>query len=91
MPAALLQVPTPCSPCRQLACPFHLECLDVAPERLVAAALRLTAGPAAARVTPDRVVSRTAASPSGGPASDVPASASPQEDRWPHIPTPWIA
>ncbi len=41
--------------------------------------------------TPGRVVSRSAASPSGGPASDVPASASPQEDRWPHIPTPWIA
>ncbi len=61
VPAALLQIPTPCSPCRQLTCPFHLECLDLAPERLVAAALRLTAGP------------------------------SPQEDRWPHIPTPWIA
>jgi ADP-heptose:LPS heptosyltransferase len=84
VPAALLQVPTPCSPCRQLACPFHLECLDVAPERLVAAALRLTAGPC-------RVISRSAASPSGGPTSDVPASASPQEDRWPHVPTPWIA
>ena len=84
VPAALLQVPTPCSPCRQLACPFHLECLDVAPERLVAAALRLTVGPS-------RVISRSAASPSGGPTSDVPASASPQEDRWPHVPTPWIA
>ena len=61
VPATLLQVPTPCSPCRQLTCPFHLDCLDLAPERLVAAALRLTAGPI------------------------------PQEDRWPHIPTPWIA
>ena len=65
VPAALLQVPTPCSPCRQLACPFHLECLDVAPERLVAAALRLAAGPAAARRGAGRVVSRSAASPSG--------------------------
>jgi ADP-heptose:LPS heptosyltransferase len=96
VPAALLQVPTPCSPCRQLACPFHLECLDLAPERLVAAALRLTAGPPATRATPGRAVSRSAVSrsavsPSGGPASDVPASASPQEDRWPHVPTPWIA
>jgi ADP-heptose:LPS heptosyltransferase len=77
VPAALLQVPTPCSPCRQLSCPFHLECLDVAPERLVAAALRLTTDPAAA--------------PPGGPAPDVPASASPQEDRWPHVSTPRIA
>ena len=91
VPAALLQVPTPCSPCRQLACPFHLECLDVAPERLVAAALRLTAGPAAAPAVPGRVVSRSAASPCGGPASDVPASASLTEDRWPHVPTQWIA
>jgi ADP-heptose:LPS heptosyltransferase len=41
VPCALLQVPVSCSPCRQLACPFHLECLDVAPERLVDAALRL--------------------------------------------------
>ena len=90
VPAALLQIPTPCSPCRQLTCPFHLECLDLAPERLVAAALRLTAGRPRTRDR-RRVVSRSAASPSGGPASDVPASAIPQEDRWPHIPTPWIA
>jgi ADP-heptose:LPS heptosyltransferase len=104
VPAALLQVPTPCSPCRQLACPFHLECLDVAPERLVAAALRLTTGSATAPAIPGRArsaaappggprpgIHEPAAAPSGGPASDVPASASPQEDRWPHIPTPWIA
>jgi ADP-heptose:LPS heptosyltransferase len=43
VPSALLQVPTPCSPCRQLRCPFHLECLDVAPQRLAEAALRLAA------------------------------------------------
>ena len=41
VPSVLLQQPTPCSPCRQLTCPFHLECLDVAPERLADAALRL--------------------------------------------------
>ena len=45
VPSALLQVPTPCSPCRQLRCPFHLECLDVAPRRLAEAALRLAAAP----------------------------------------------
>ena len=47
--------------------------------------------PAAALATPVATSPAPAASPSGGPASDVPASASPQEDRWPHIPTPWIA
>ena len=86
VPCALLQVPVPCSPCRQLSCPFHLECLDVAPQRLADAALRLaahgTAGPATA--------------PSGVPApddppSDIPVSGIPEEDRWLHIPTPWIA
>jgi ADP-heptose:LPS heptosyltransferase len=41
VPSVLLQVPVPCSPCRQLACPFHLECLDVPPARLAAAALGL--------------------------------------------------
>jgi ADP-heptose:LPS heptosyltransferase len=41
VPSALLQVPVPCSPCRQLTCPFHLECLDVPPARLAAAALGL--------------------------------------------------
>ena len=33
----------PARPAGSSRCPFHLECLDVAPERLVAAALRLTA------------------------------------------------
>jgi ADP-heptose:LPS heptosyltransferase len=86
VPCALLQVPVACSPCRQLSCPFHLECLDVVPQRLADAALRLaapgTAGPAL--------------SPSGVPApddppSDIPVSGIPEEDRWLHIPTPWIA
>jgi ADP-heptose:LPS heptosyltransferase len=43
VPSVLLQVPVPCSPCRQLTCPFHLECLDVAPARLARAVLRLAA------------------------------------------------
>ena len=68
VPSALLQVPTPCSPCRQLACPFHLECLDVAPERLVAAALRLRR-PAA----PPRPIAR--------PRPAVPASGDPPSGR----------
>jgi ADP-heptose:LPS heptosyltransferase len=46
VPSALLQVPVACSPCRQLACPFHLECLDLAPARVAAAAVALaTASP----------------------------------------------
>ena len=44
VPAVVLRVPTWCSPCRQFRCPFGLECLDVAPETVVAAALRLAAG-----------------------------------------------
>jgi ADP-heptose:LPS heptosyltransferase len=52
VPAALLHAPVPCSPCRQLDCPFDGECLDVAPERLAAAALALAdpdRGPTALR------------------------------------------
>jgi ADP-heptose:LPS heptosyltransferase len=41
VPAAVLRVPTWCSPCRQFRCPFALECLDVAPQDVVGAALRL--------------------------------------------------
>jgi ADP-heptose:LPS heptosyltransferase len=83
VPCALLQVPVPCSPCRQLSCSFHLECLDLAPQRLAEAALRLAAPV-------------SALSPSGVPApddppSDIPVSGIPEEDRWLHIPTPWIA
>jgi ADP-heptose:LPS heptosyltransferase len=44
VPAALLGVPVPCSPCRLLRCPYQNECLDVAPERLAAAACELAAG-----------------------------------------------
>jgi ADP-heptose:LPS heptosyltransferase len=53
VPSALLQVPTPCSPCRQLRCPFHLECLDVAPRRLAEDALRLAASPVPASDHPE--------------------------------------
>ena len=76
VPSALLQVPVPCSPCRQLRCPFHLECLDVAPRRLAEAALRLA--------TPDHPVP-------DHPVPDHPVSDIPEEDRWPHDPTPRIA
>ncbi|HEX6967212.1 MAG TPA: glycosyltransferase family 9 protein [Micromonosporaceae bacterium] len=40
-PAAVLTVPTDCSPCRQFVCPYASECLDVAPERVARAALGL--------------------------------------------------
>ena len=36
-PARLLRVPTVCSPCRLFACPYQLQCLDVAPATVVAA------------------------------------------------------
>ncbi|HEX5540583.1 MAG TPA: hypothetical protein VFX60_03315 [Micromonospora sp.] len=42
-PAAVLAVPTGCSPCRQFVCPYGQECLDVTPERVAAATLRLAA------------------------------------------------
>ena len=48
VPSVLLQVPVPCSPCRQLTCPFHQECLDVPPARLADAALQLLAARAGA-------------------------------------------
>ncbi|GEL19939.1 glycosyltransferase family 9 protein [Pseudonocardia asaccharolytica] len=41
VPAALLGVTVPCSPCRLLRCPYRHECLDVPPERLAAAACEL--------------------------------------------------
>jgi ADP-heptose:LPS heptosyltransferase len=76
VPSVLLQVPVPCSPCRQLACPFHLECLDLAPARVARAVLQLAAAEVPAPDTP---------------APDVPASGTPEEDRWPHEPAPRIA
>ena len=85
MPSVLLQIPVPCSPCRQLTCPFHLECLDVAPVRLARAALRLAAPNPAARSTANLAPL--------APAPDVPASDPDpsQEDRWPHAPAHRIA
>jgi len=44
VPSAVLGVPTPCTPCRQLRCPFELQCLDVPPDEVVDAALRLAIG-----------------------------------------------
>ncbi|BCB90854.1 hypothetical protein Psuf_081670 [Phytohabitans suffuscus] len=40
-PAAVLSVPTPCAPCRQLRCPYDLQCLDIPPEDVAGETLRL--------------------------------------------------
>jgi ADP-heptose:LPS heptosyltransferase len=40
-PARLLTVPTWCAPCRQFACPFGQECLDLDPAQVAAEALAL--------------------------------------------------
>jgi ADP-heptose:LPS heptosyltransferase len=37
----LLRRPTACSPCYAFTCPYSLECLDIAPEQIVAAGLGL--------------------------------------------------
>jgi ADP-heptose:LPS heptosyltransferase len=68
VPAEVLSVPVPCSPCRQLTCPFHLECLDVTPTDVARAVLRL-AGPARGAVP-------------GATSAAAPPDAS-EEDRWP--------
>ncbi|MDX2244724.1 MAG: glycosyltransferase family 9 protein, partial [Leptolyngbyaceae cyanobacterium bins.302] len=39
--AQLLRQPTPCSPCYAFTCPYHLECLDIPPNQVVAAGLAL--------------------------------------------------
>lgn len=58
VPAAVLGVPTTCSPCRQFRCPFQHECLDVPADAVVTAALDLagarpvTAGAAGRPPTP---------------------------------------
>ena len=41
VPAVLLRRPTPCAPCRQLTCPYGLECLEVTPDEVTVAALEL--------------------------------------------------
>ncbi|WP_433801477.1 glycosyltransferase family 9 protein [Actinomycetospora sp. CA-084318] len=45
VPAEVLTRPVSCSPCRQLVCPFDQECLDVAPQRVVDAVVRLVGAP----------------------------------------------
>jgi ADP-heptose:LPS heptosyltransferase len=37
-PTRLLRRGTPCSPCYRMECPYHLECLEIAPEEVVDAA-----------------------------------------------------
>ncbi len=39
--ARLLRRPTPCSPCYAFTCPYAMECLDISPADVVAAALSL--------------------------------------------------
>jgi ADP-heptose:LPS heptosyltransferase len=80
VPSVLLQVPVSCSPCRQLSCPFHLECLDVAPSAVAEAVLRL------AGRTPQAPDPHAPDLPAPHP--DAPESDIPEEDRWPHDPTP---
>ncbi|HEX6998747.1 MAG TPA: glycosyltransferase family 9 protein [Gammaproteobacteria bacterium] len=43
-PHALLGKPTPCTPCYRFTCPFGMECLDVEPAAVAAAAVALLAG-----------------------------------------------
>lgn len=43
-PASLLRRPTYCSPCYNFNCPYAMECLDIPPEEVVAAALEMLAG-----------------------------------------------
>ena len=40
-PAAVLRRETDCSPCYRFECPYHMECLDIPPEEVAAAALEL--------------------------------------------------
>ncbi len=42
-PARLLRRPTACSPCYRFDCPYHMECLDIAPAEVVTAAFDLLA------------------------------------------------
>ncbi|MBK9052587.1 MAG: glycosyltransferase family 9 protein [Chloroflexi bacterium] len=50
-PAILLRQSTPCSPCYAFTCPYEMECLDIAPEKVVAAAMSML-GRAAAKPHP---------------------------------------
>ncbi|MCF7553541.1 glycosyltransferase family 9 protein [Pseudonocardia sp. WMMC193] len=44
VPARVLRVPTVCTPCRQFACPYGHECLDVPAARVARSALSLARG-----------------------------------------------
>ncbi len=50
-PSVLLREPTPCAPCRLVACPIGTPCLAIPPAAVVTAALRLL-GPVVAPATP---------------------------------------
>lgn len=39
--AHLLRQPTPCSPCYGFTCPYDMECLDIPPEQVVEAGIKL--------------------------------------------------
>ena len=66
VPAAVLARPVTCSPCRQFRCPFTLECLDVPPAEVAAAALDL-AGTATSPVTSMSIRAIAAAAPEPDP------------------------
>ena len=40
-PMALLRRPTVCNPCYTFTCPYKLQCLDISPEKVIAAGLKL--------------------------------------------------
>ncbi|OPY58053.1 MAG: lipopolysaccharide core biosynthesis protein [Syntrophorhabdaceae bacterium PtaU1.Bin034] len=43
-PCALLRRATPCSPCYAFTCPNHLECLDIPPDEVLEAGIKLLEG-----------------------------------------------
>jgi ADP-heptose:LPS heptosyltransferase len=53
-PSVVLTVPTPCSPCRQLRCPYAGQCLDIPPVRVAQDAIRLAVQPGLSWVRPAR-------------------------------------
>lgn len=55
--AAVLTMPTECSPCRQFTCPYQLECLDVPPATVAAKAVQLARAWGMLTVRPEVVTS----------------------------------
>jgi ADP-heptose:LPS heptosyltransferase len=51
-PHILLRRPTPCSPCYAFRCPYNMECLDIPPAEVVAAALSFEIGDRRLRSVP---------------------------------------